>query len=298
MRKHEAFLSRLSSDGFRPVPSLKAFRLCGYRRDDEAPQRPYRLFELRQIDGNRFRYPQSRLIHIAGMVRHLAIEAMNAFTPAELGRSWVESYVAGHAKEGTIDHRQLSYLPLPSIGHPRIDPGVRRVMIAAPFGDDESLDIVARRLAGQMLKPLRSDEFAGSDPPLLMPIRRDNIAGYYTRSANSWASVTPVILPGHDDHKTAKTRRLIEKALAQSGIEQPCEFEWSAFSRWPKALSAHKYDRTKRPSGYIRPHHLLSQTAVHLTIRFNEDLKVPGPLAIGAGRHCGFGLMAAVDLGS
>jgi hypothetical protein len=27
------------------------------------------------------------------------------------------------------------------------------------------------------------------------------------------------------------------------GIDQPCEFEWSAFSRFPKSLSAHKYDR-------------------------------------------------------
>jgi CRISPR-associated protein Csb2 len=39
----------------------------------------------------------------------------------------------------------------------------------------------------------------------------------------------------------------------------------------------------------------MSQTAVHLTLRFNDNLQVPGPLAIGAGRHCGFGLMAAVD---
>jgi hypothetical protein len=44
---------------------------------------------------------------------------------------------------------------------------------------------------------------------------------------------------------------------------------------------------------------LLSQTAVHLTLRFHHDtaertpILVPGPIALGAGRHCGFGLMAA-----
>ncbi len=101
--------------------------------------------------------------------------------------------------------------------------------------------------------------------------------------------------PGHDDHKPEKTRKLIEKALQQSGIEQACEFEWSAFSYFPKALSAHKYDRQKRPTGYIRPSHLLNHTAVHLKLRFNNDVKVPGPLSIGSGRHCGLGLMAGID---
>jgi len=126
-----------------------------------------------------------------------------------------------------------------------------------------------------------------------VPVRHDNIARLYTQPANAWASVTPVILPGHDDKKPAKTRKLIEKALAQAGIEQSCQFEWSAFSRFPKSLSAHKYDKQKRPIGYIRPKHLQTQTAVHLTLRFNDDVKVPGPIAIGAGRHCGLGLFAA-----
>jgi CRISPR-associated protein Csb2 len=143
-----------------------------------------------------------------------------------------------------------------------------------------------------MLEPLRGDEFGVTDPPLLVPVRRDNVARSYTQPANAWASVTPVILPGHDDRKPAKTRRLIEKALAQSGIEQPCEFEWSAFSRFPKSLSAHKYDRDGKPTGYIRPDHLQTQTVVHLTLRFNEGVNVPGPLAIGAGRHCGLGILA------
>jgi len=104
-----------------------------------------------------------------------------------------------------------------------------------------------------------------------------------------------VILPGHTDHKPDKTCKLIEAALRQSGIEQPCEFEWSPFSQFPKSLSAHKYDRDKRPAGYIRPDHLLNNTAVHLKLSFNDGLNVPGPLSIGSGRHCGLGVMAGCD---
>ena len=137
-------------------------------------------------------------------------------------------------------------------------------------------------------------------PPTIVRIYRDIVGRRYTAAANRWASVTPVILPGHDDRKPAKTRKLIKTALAQSLIDQTCEFEWSPFSRFPKSLSAHKYDKRgpeKSRTGYLRPTHLETQTAVHLTLQFNDDAKVPGPLIIGAGRHCGFGLMAPPPAG-
>jgi CRISPR-associated protein Csb2 len=296
MRKHRDFLNRLPEEGFCPVPPLRAFRVQVYRRDDAPPQRPYRVFELRNLDGSRFRYPQRKFVCIAGMMRHLAITAMTKAPPRGVADDWVETYVAGHAKNGAKEHRQLSYLPLPSIGHLHTDPSVRRVMLAASPGEEEWLEYVARRLAGQSLRPERDDEFGKhpqNDPPMLVPVKRDNIATYYTRPAHTWHSFTPVILPGHDDHSPVKTCKLIERALAQSGIELPCKFTWSPFSRFPKALSAHKYDRDQTPVGYKRPKHLLTQTAVHLTLCFNDRLTVPGPLVIGAGRHCGFGLMAS-----
>lgn len=295
MRKHTAFLGRISPEGFRPVPPLKAFQVRRYRRSDQPIQRPFRVFELRKTDGERFRYSPKRFIHIAGMVRHLAIEIMKRVPPSAVPSDWVETYVAGHRKQGREEHSQLSYLPLPSVGHQHADPGVRRVVIAAPPGDGAVLDYVARRLAGHALRPLNGNEFGGEEPPLLVPVRNDNVAKFYTQPANIWHSFTPIILPGHDDHSPGKTKALIERALVQSGIDQPCQFEWSPYSRFRKAFSAHKYDKQNRPTGYIRPDHLATNTAVHLTVRFNDNVKVPGPLVIGAGRHCGFGLMVAID---
>jgi CRISPR-associated protein Csb2 len=217
---------------------------------------------------------------------------MKACPPTGVGSEWVETYIAGHAAADSVEHRQLSYVPLPSVGHIHTDPGVRRVMIVGPAGDDAWLDHVARHLAGRVLEPLRGDEFAEGDPPLLVPVRYDNIARFYTQPANAWASVTPVILPGHDDHKPDKTCKLIETALRQSGVEPACEFEWSAFSWFPKSLSAHKYDRNNRRIGYIRPPYLQDLSAVHMKLRFNDGIEVPGPLVVGAGRHCGLGLFA------
>ncbi len=295
VRRHTDFLNRVTDDGFRPVSPLRVFDVVRYRSQYEPVRHPYRIFELRKANGSRFRYSHRKLIHVAGMIRHLAIEAMKASPPTGIEDDWVETYVAGHAADGDPKHRQLSYLPLPSVGHQHTDPDVRRIMIAAPVGDDVLLDHVARHLVGRQLEPLRGDEFGKDDWPFLVPIRGDSVSRIYTQPAQTWHSFTPVVLPGHDDHKPAKTRKLIEKALGQSGVDQPCEFEWSPFSRFPKALSAHKYDRKGRLTGYIRPDHLLTQTAVHLTLRFKNNAKVPGPLAIGAGRHCGLGLFAAAE---
>lgn len=295
MARHEAFARRMASGQPQDIAPLTAFQVIGYRRASDVATRPHEVFELRNDDQSRFRYSQAKFIHIAGMVRHLAIETMKRSSPRSVGdpSQWVDSYVAGHRSSDTTEHSQFSYLPLPSIGHTHTDPSVRRVMVAAPLGDDRLLAHLAQRLAGQLLKPTAQTRL--EHPPTLVRVEDDVVARWYINAARAWASVTPVILPGHDDHKPNKTRRLIEIALHQSGVDQPCEFDWSAFSQFPKSLSAHKYDRHKRPTGYIRPDHLLSQTAVHLKLRFKDGISVPGPLVIGAGRHCGFGLMAGVD---
>ncbi len=289
-QRHERFLNRLHDGSFTQVPPFRTFRIAHYRGEGDPIPRPYRLFELRGLNGERSRYPHRKLIHLAGMVRHLAIEAMK-FPPQGVAENWVDEYVAGHSQTDGGEHRQLSYLPLPSVGHHHADPGIRRFMIAASPGEDAWLDYLVRRIAGCRLRPELGNEFGKDGPPLLVPIKPDGVTGCYTNPANVWHSFTPVILPGHGDHKPGKTRKLIERALAQSGIDQPCSFEWSAQCHFAKSYSAHKYDRDKKPAGYFRPNHLLSQTAVHLTLTFSDGLLMPGPMAIGAGRHCGLGLM-------
>ncbi|MEZ6066498.1 MAG: type I-U CRISPR-associated protein Csb2 [Planctomycetaceae bacterium] len=274
-----------------PRPASDQLSLISYRRETDVIARPSVLFHLQSPDPDHpFHYPQARLIHIAGMVRHLAIDALRRSPPRDVDSDWLETYVAGHAKSGSGFHRQFSYLPLPSIGNVHADQAIRRVLISAPIGDQGWLDHLARRLDGLVLRPTEQTKL--SHPPILVFKRRDSVADCYTKPASTWTSVTPVILPGHDDHKPTKTRKLIEKSLVQSGVELPCEFEWSTYSRFRRSFTAHKYDRDRKPNGYIRPDHLLSSTAVHLTIRFQNNVVVPGPLVIGAGRHYGLGLMA------
>jgi CRISPR-associated protein Csb2 len=316
----------LINSDWTPVPPYSATGQVRYRRDSDPAPHPNAVFKLVDENDDTVAYSHSKLVHIAGMVKHLAIERMKRYPPprSELrGRSaeqWVEHYVAGHqsleGKAANAPHTQFSYIPLQSIGNPNTDPGIRRVMIVAPLGDDAWLEHLARRLDGQSLKPLPNTTLPpGTRLERIDDHRKDGVRDGYLRASVTWASVTPVILPGHDDHKPNKTRSLICKALQQSGVEQPCEFEWSAFSQFRKMLPAHKYRKDPNdPSkkiliNYVRPNHLLDLSAVHLTIRFGQrenpnaeksrrvpaTIPIPGPLAIGAGRHCGFGLMAGID---
>lgn len=305
MKRHGQFLTRLQ-EGWTPVPPLtdNDVEHVRYRRDTDPLPRPCVVFKLVDENDDTAPYAHDKLIHISGMVRHLAIKKMKQNPPTDLrgidAGDWVRAYVAGHQsqeeKNAGAPHSQFSYIPLPSIGHQHTDPAIRRVMIVAPIGDEAWLDHLAQQINGQLLEPLPNTTLPpGAHLQLIPDNRKDGVRDAYLGGSNVWASFTPVILPGHDDHRPAKTQKLILKALAQSGIDQECEFEWSPFPfGFRKALTAHKYGRDKRPSGYIRPNHLLHQTAIHLKITFKNGVIVPGPLTIGAGRHCGFGLMASI----
>jgi CRISPR-associated protein Csb2 len=307
--RHGRFLSRLVSSDWTPVPPLAALDQVSYRRNFDPLPRPHAVFKLMDENNDTVTFPQSKLVHIAGMLKHLAIETMRRNPPRDLlGRTpaeWLESYVAGHQSKESKDrgtpHTQLSYIPLQSTGNPKTDPGVRRVMIVASVGDEVWLEHLAARLDGAFLEPLPGTRLPpGTRLERIDDHRTDGVRDAYLRASARWASVTPVILPGYDDRKPEKTRALILKALQQSAIEQPCTFEWSAFSHFRKMLPAHKYrkdpsDPTKKMLiNYIRPDHLLDRTAVHLSLAFASGLEAPGPLTLGAGRHCGFGLMAAI----
>jgi CRISPR-associated protein Csb2 len=67
---------------------------------------------------------------------------------------------------------------------------------------------------------------------------------------------------------------------------------YDAVPFYKNCMTAHRYDRNKR-SNFVLPKRLDGKTAVHVRLHF--EYEVPGPLTLGAGRHCGFGLFAAID---
>ncbi len=133
----------------------KIFDRYIYTSADRPAPRPHVVFELRDDNGNLARYPHATLIHIAGMVRHVAIERIKgdlpSFIPENDRAKWLETFVCGHRGDAE-QHQQVSYVPLPSIGHEHADAMIRNVMLITPIGCERELEYVAQRLDGEWLE--------------------------------------------------------------------------------------------------------------------------------------------------
>jgi CRISPR-associated protein Csb2 len=280
MRKHTNFLNRLSNDVFQPVPPLRTFDVLSYRRIGAPDSRPVCVFNILKPDAS-----GSRPFHPARRTRDIAAWARRAVSEVSEAAGWADfsQFVHGHAEDGVApghgrdSHRRLQYLPLPTINAKlnRVE-SIRRVMIAAPEGCEDRIDFIRRRLLGRELH--WGDEVFGL---LTLPTERDWVKEQYLQPSRTWSTVTPVILDGFNDHDGPKTQKLIRKALLHAGIETAVEFEFSAFGFRAGVEPANCYRRPEKLNG----------STVHVRLRFS--VPVTGPLAIGAGRFRGFGLLAA-----
>ena len=319
-RCHQSAINRIEhGKPLKTVDKPKIFDRVLYTSIERPIGKPCAIFKLLDSNEDPARYPHAKLVHIAGMTRHLAIESIREDPPAWIVRAdrgdFVKRIIAGKRDPSVGDeHKQISYVPLPSIGHEHADAIIRNVMLVAPLGCERELAYLAEHIDGEPLKPEGEFEDCNADSlpsdgyraelRLFNPPKDKFIATRYLGTSRTWQTVTPVILDGHNrksksdkpDAIGRATERLICKALARAGIETPCEFTWQATPYFKNCLSAHKYDRDGRTTGYHRPKHLKDLTAVHVRLKFAHP--VAGPLAIGAGRHCGFGLLAAVDDGA
>ena len=160
---------------------------------------------------------------------------------------------------------------------------VRRLLIAEPYGGDGA----RARWAQQRLRNVSLVDQDGNERGVLADLWRpasNQIILRYVGQSMTWSTVTPVILPGYDDGDQRKAERLFLKAVAQAGlfVESVTDLALRRAPFWPGS---------QHPRQYHRPDYLKGFPAWHVRIRFKEP--IPGPLAIGAGRHCGLGIFAS-----
>ncbi len=296
MRKHDAFLNRVGRDAsgntsFNPVPPLTAFRLVGYRRSTDLAPRPYAVFAFYRPDGDSRRtFATVRAIAVAGMVRSLAGKMARQTGHHDPGRdldSWVNEYVMGHG-DGDGLRPRFSYLPLPTIRPPNVLGGINRVLIAEPPGGAG----IHAAWASQVLRGQMLVNTAQREESILLPASKDCVLRQYTADEkgngyDTWSTVTPVVLPGSDEGKFAKAEKLFFKALRHAGYssEGLAELEFRNVPYWPRgepALSFQRPDYLKK--GYW--------SVYHVRLRWCQPVR--GPLALGAGRHCGLGVFATL----
>lgn len=254
----------------RPVPYRSAL----------APEpRPFFAYRLESGDDlGPFSVPWESAMEVSARLRHGTSEALRSDGAEE---SVLKTYALGHG-EGKERDRRLSYVPLPSIGHEHSDGRIRRVLLAAP-ADDRQIGRVALLVEGMRLvapgKPVSRLVALDVDDPVL---------ARYVGTSRVWASVTPVILHGHDARRgrvdPERTRALLLEALEQAGIGTAVATFAYGRSSWWHGIGSSRDLRV--------PEHLVRWPRYHLRVEFRTGVK--GPLLIGIGRHYGIGLLAAM----
>jgi CRISPR-associated protein Csb2 len=129
----------------------------------------------------------------------------------------------------------------------------------------------------------------GNERGILLDLWRRSsrpMIGTYTRLAKTWSTVTPVLLPGFDDGKQRKAEKLLISAVEHAGLPVSAVTELTL-------RKAPFWFGSQHPDHYPRPSYLKNLPGWLVQIVFRDP--IPGPLAIGAGRHSGLGLFANTD---
>ncbi|HMV70046.1 MAG TPA: type I-U CRISPR-associated protein Csb2, partial [Myxococcota bacterium] len=175
--------------------------------------------------------------------------------------------------------RRVRIVPLPSIGHPEVDPSLRRVLVEVPQGG-----------------PLRSDDvrwaFSGLDVDgrALVPSADDGMLPRFMEPSSRWRSVTPLALPAsrrrsqgaaqraHDEEAAAAA---VRAALRHAGVSaRPSRIAVQREPLLPKGERAEAFEATPRFG---------RERLWHAEVWFEEP--VSGPMVLGDGRFLGLGLM-------
>lgn len=320
-RRHSGFEGRLS-DGYAAPPPLSKFTTVQYRRALDAPSWQAAAFSLLRADGEGFRsFDTARqALRVAGMLRHAASgAAIAAGWPDERVRSFVLGHgeARGATAHVTVGSRRFAYLPLPTIeargDGDGVVSGVRRALVAC-FSDgcSDEIEWARRNLAGAELV----DEAIGAPTAVLGSVSgSDGVLRRYLDPSPTWVTVTPVVLPGHDDPRhhrrrlrsgppaaeqrellgrlAVRTEALLRKAIVQAGfsgtLAEHAEVEW----RTSGFLAG-----TDLVQRYGVPDHARRFTRVHAKITWRDAsgnvVALPGPVCLGAARFHGLGLFASV----
>jgi CRISPR-associated protein Csb2 len=218
------------------------------------PQRslPRALFSIDPV-------PMSLTSYVAGWIRHAAMTSR--MTPKTVAQA-----ISGHGQEM---QNRLTIVPLPTTNYN--DNRIRRVVIT---GENENL--VRQAAASLAGLNLRSNE--GEDKGYLLPAEYDAVFSGYLGSSRKWASVTPVIMSGYDDHNKTKRQRLLTKMFRHAGLPKPVSVTKLPYRGKFEVNTRHGHDRFPR---------------MMCAVEFADE--VYGVVGIGTGRNYGLGIFASLS---
>jgi CRISPR-associated protein Csb2 len=191
--------------------------------------------------------------------------------------------LTGHQSDGqpTRDPH-IAFAPLAFVNSRYADGSLKGAVLVLPRDSDSSL----RRLLTSALDDpwllhlgplgtigIRLIEESGDE---LHSLRFDS----YTRVADSWATVTPLVLDRHPKKNGPTVQSIIEESCRRIGLPMPTDIHIGSISPFSGVPRIQDFrGQAKQTDGRVRTHALL---------RF--PIPVRGPLLLGAGRFIGLGV--------
>jgi CRISPR-associated protein Csb2 len=306
-----------------PLPAA-GVRAVTYASDGAASAQPVPTFVLGLWrNGKRCSWDARLLRQVVGPIRHLLDEIRNEVVGL-LARSsserpametLVRRVLLGHDdSDKPIAEPHLAVLPLPSVLGPYPDGRVRRVALADLGSGEDPNRRAILELAQVLLhgRELRDD---GRGTGVVLDTEPDGQwLRSITRRSRTWATVTPMVQAAKE-LTSSEWRRLL-------GARRNAEQDPSTVARLEARLRARRLELIERSirqaiagqgprivsvefafGGPIAGVHVaaqyrtkgyLSETPkLHIHVTF--DRPVAGPLAVGRGRHVGFGVLWPVQ---
>ena len=294
-RRHMAFGRRFTSEkgglAFRQPPKPRIL-LLSYA---PTPRRLlYHIRSLKPEDNGGFRpIPLTRAAALVDLVLQQTTEKLAQSLPECAAK--VEHLLLGKGKVRPKSNMRMRVIPLPSSGHPEVDPSVRRLLLDVPPSCPIAIDDLD--WAFTMLHPKDPSTGKLFDWKLERVNGHDKVNKHLLSASRTWQTLTPVLVPGYRRSRTGAERRNatetsahnIRQALRHAGVlQKPTEIRLQPEPFHRRGSRAEKFELP----AHMRASPISAKQLVHVKIRFCEP--VEGPLLIGDGRFRGLGLMEPV----
>lgn len=278
-------------------PPKPLFRQLAY---DSPPTRL--LFDL---IGKQAPAPLTQIAALTEQIRDAAAAKLTDKLPDKAGE--IDRCIVGHGADDVDKTRRVRITPLPSIGHPKTSPAIRRVLVEVPAACPLRADDIAWAFSGLELIPARVDEETGEvheQRTLTAAADRRMLRHYGLEGGEPsrlWRTITPAALSvarrriaperRRDEAKGGEERarengaavKSVLSALRHAGMNARAES--IRVQREPFAAKGERAETFAH--GRFQKERLW-----HVEIAFVEPQK--GPLLIGDGRYLGLGLMHPV----
>ena len=243
-------------------------------------------------------------IRAAGLVSRVLRRAlMSGYRAVGLGEA-IPEVVSGHTPDGKPTRSpHLAIVPMAFAGFARADGRVFGFAVVPPPNTElpsipgfrDAFERVARYDEGNERRILKLDGAPLRGPLGLAPVRADTKRSLdpapYVRTAQVWASVTPIVLDRHlKRHDDSEIRELIATSCENVGLSRPDteNIQVGKHSAIEGAPPAWPVSGSPPWTRWRVPQQLASRSLTHAVIDFGCE--VSGPLLLGAGRFTGLGL--------